>query len=125
MRKAALNILQIICHLIEIAVLHKVIPQSLKSRQLCRRRLRRRTRCIQRDFLRHRMAFARGRIGDEAPCLKLIIDEGASPAMRTNARQILDLRAAFLADHPSLSFLKKYLLVLLFNLFIIIVSSTA
>ena len=48
------------------------------------------------------MAFARGRIGDEAPCLKLIIDEGASPAMRTDARQILDLRAAFLADHPSL-----------------------
>ena len=124
MRKAALNILQIICHLIEIAVLHKVIPQSLKSRQLCRRRLRRRTRCIQRDFLRHRMAFACSRIGDEAPCLKLVIDEGASPAVRTDARQILDLRAAFLADHPSLSFLKKYLLTLPFNLFIIIMSST-
>ena len=102
MRKAALNILQIICHLIEIAVLHKVIPQPLKPRQLCCHRLRRRTRCIQRDFLRHRMAFTCGRIGDEAPCLKLIVDEGASPAVRTDARQILDLRAAFLADHPSL-----------------------
>ena len=121
-RHPALNAAQVVDNLIEITVLHKIVPQTFEFCQLFRRICRRRSWFVRRDCCRHLMAFSGCRIGEKTPCLKLIIDKSTPPAMRTDARQILDLRAAFLADHPSFSFLKKYLLVVISESFIIIVS---
>ena len=111
----ALHIVQILHNLIEIAVLGKIFLHPMQSIHLRRKVLRHVRRLIQRNLCRHFAPALRRRIRNKAPCIQLVIDECALAAVRTDAREPLDLCSAILANHLTPPYCRNFIAYLTIN----------
>ena len=104
----ALDVVQIVKNLIEVAVLNKIVLQTFQSIDLCRALGRNWRGSVQYNLSGHFPFVLFRPVRNEAPCLKLVVDKSTLSTVRANTCESLYFRAAFIANHVNSSLLLKF-----------------